>query len=169
MRAIAAAAGFSLIGFFALLIYGVNAPEVLPDVLFYAILVIHTYFSVRFFSTVIPQNLWQIVTDLALVVVYCALALSFGNGFRFISVALCLFAVAIFKYVPSLSQPHLNALMSRKIKYLLGGVSLAIYSLIIAFVANDVVATWFFVVIYTYFTYIILLIERMYGTGDVSK
>lgn len=156
-------------GLISLLIRAANSPELLPDALFYSALVLHTYFSVRFFSRVIPQNSWQSGTDLALVAVYFGLALSLGDGFRFLFLAPCLFALAISKYTPSLGKPHLAALMRRKIKYLAGGIALVAYSMIIASLVNQAFAAWFMFIVYAAFTFHILFNERMYDINSLPQ
>ncbi len=169
IRALAAGLGFSLMGVFALLLRAPSTPELLPDLIFYGVLVLHTYFSVRYFSHLIPQDSWQVVTDIALVAIYFALALALGDGFRFLFLALCLFGVATLEYAPSLGRAHLRALMRRKIKYEIGGMALAAYSIILAAVANQAIGAWFFAVVYAAVTFNILFNERMYSLEFLSR
>jgi len=169
IRATAAGIGFSLIGFIAVLIRAPNSRELVPDALFYGVLILHTFFSVRFFSRVIAQDSWQIATDLALVAVYLALALSLGDGLRFLVLALCLFALAISKYMPSLRDSHLKFLMRRKIKYEIGGIVLSGCSITIALLMDQTIAVWFFTIVYAAVTFDMLFNRGVYSLKYLPK
>ncbi len=85
---------FSLAGIIAILFYALVSPVLLPHVIFYAVLVVNTFFSIRFFSRIAPENKSQFAIDTVLVLLYLALAFSMGNPFTFAFFALCLFIAA---------------------------------------------------------------------------
>ena len=67
--------------------------------LFYVVLTLNTYYSVRFFSPLThPNDIAQRLMDVVLVLVYILLAFSFGAVAVFTFFALCLFIVATAKY-----------------------------------------------------------------------
>ncbi|WOJ88122.1 hypothetical protein RZS28_09660 [Methylocapsa polymorpha] len=168
-RAIAGVVGFSAFALIVLLVYAPNSPTLLPDTIFYGVLVLHTYYSVRFFSQLIPQNAWQIGADVLLVAIYFALALSLGDRFRFLFLVLCLFAAATLKYIPSLGRNDLHAILRRKLKSLLSGIALTIYAIIVAVFIDPTIAAWFITGVYTFFTFHILFVGKMYDMNMLAK
>ncbi len=66
--------------------------------LFYAVLLVNTYFSIRFFNGLPPEGRDERVVDGALVAIYVALGLTIGRALPFAFLTLMLFAVAIAKY-----------------------------------------------------------------------
>ncbi len=89
---------FSLVGVVSFFAYAVLSSYLLPHMIFYTVLVINTFFSIRFFSRIAPENTSQVVIDVILIVLYCALALSMGRPMEFAFLALCLFIAASIKY-----------------------------------------------------------------------
>jgi hypothetical protein len=67
-------------------------------VLFYATLVVNTYYSIRFFSRLPPTDRNETVVDAILAVLYVALGLAVANPRLFTFLALVLFVCAIVKY-----------------------------------------------------------------------
>ena len=87
--------GFALVGMLAFWFVAPSAHVTWPDTLFYAIIVLNTFFSVRLFSSITPPSFWQAITDAALVLAYVALALTIGREWAFPFFALCVFIVAV--------------------------------------------------------------------------
>ena len=74
--------------------------EAAPLLLFHAVLLLNTYFSIRCFSRIIPpSNRVQRQIDIGLFFLYLALPFSFGNPRLFVSLNLTLFIIATLKYV----------------------------------------------------------------------
>src|SRR3989344_3392645 len=112
---------FSLAGLISVLFYASVSPVLLPHVIFYAVLVVNTFFSVRFFSRIAPENKSQFAIDTVLVILYLALAFSMGYPFTFAFFALCLFIAASSKYpLLLLVIPQTNVLKRKILIDLLG-------------------------------------------------
>lgn len=72
----------------------------LPLVIFYAVLLINTYFSVRSFASITPkENLGQQLIDATLVVCMLLMVVNFNSIINFTILATLLFIVATLKYI----------------------------------------------------------------------
>lgn len=71
-----------------------------PLVVFYAVLILNTYFSVRTFASITPkENLGQHLIDLILAACLVLIALNFNSILNFIILTMLLFIVATLKYI----------------------------------------------------------------------
>lgn len=70
----------------------------LPSFLFYLLLLVNTFFSIRCFSTITPPSIEQSTVDLTLLLLYFVMASTFGNPFFFLLSNVAMFAVATLKY-----------------------------------------------------------------------
>jgi hypothetical protein len=88
-----------------------------PLGIFYALLVINTYPSIRLFSSLVPlEDGKHALVDLLLSLVYVFLVVSFGNPQQFALCATVLFLVASAKYTLMFYEvPHTN-LLQRKVR-----------------------------------------------------
>src|SRR3989338_2228990 len=127
----------------------------LPLVLYYAILLWNTYFSIRLFSQITPpRDVAQIVSDILLLLLYMLTAVSFWSVSRFLFFSLLLFIVATLKYASLLSIVQHPKLLKRKIRVDLLGVlahalafggavagfpSLSAWSLAVVFIIANVI------------------------------
>src|SRR3990167_5981304 len=93
------ASAFSLAGIISALFYSVVSPFLLPHFIIYAVLVVNTYFSIRFWSALQPQDSRQLLIDAVLVAAYLTLAFSMGEPTYFPLALAALFVLATFKYV----------------------------------------------------------------------
>ena len=66
-RARSATVLFSVVGVWSVLFHSVPWEYVYPHALFYAVLTINTFFSIRFYSAFTPASRFQTLIDLALV------------------------------------------------------------------------------------------------------
>ena len=87
----------------------------LPIVIFYILLIVNTFFSVKLFDQIIPNLLSQKLIDTILVLLYAALAFTLGNAPLFTLVLACFFLVSSQKYVSLLGVVHQPTLLKRKI------------------------------------------------------
>lgn len=96
----------------------------LPLGIFYAILVVNTYFSVRLFARITPRdNKTQILFDTVLTILFIGVAASMGDVILFTFINLLLFIAAVAKYAFLLGMiPH-PRLLRRKILVELSGVA----------------------------------------------
>src|SRR3989344_415830 len=87
-KSVLATSAFSLAGIISVLFYSVVSPFLLPHSIIYALLVLNTYFSIRFWSALQPQDSRQFLIDAILVLAYLALAFSMGEPAYFAFAAL---------------------------------------------------------------------------------
>lgn len=74
--------------------------QIAPLIIFYALLSVNTFFSVRHFSSFIPpDDKRQWVIDAILVIFYIILAFNIDNPMRFALWAALLFSVSVVKYI----------------------------------------------------------------------
>src|SRR3989338_1646505 len=106
--------------------------EFFPLLGYYTILIFNSFFSIRTFSAITPQNFVQTVFDVVLVGIYGALALSFGSMMYFTLISALLFTVASIKYMHLRKLVAPSALIERKIKVNECGALLSITTFCIA-------------------------------------
>ncbi len=122
-----ATAVFSLAGLVSLFVYAPISSYLVPHTIFYAVLVINTFFSIRFFSRIAPEDRSQVAIDTALVLLYLALAFSLGRAIPFAFFALCLFIAASTKYpLLLLVIPQTNVLKRKILIDLMGTAACAV-------------------------------------------
>ncbi len=116
-RAIAATLGFGSFGVIAAATMVHNWALAWPLVLFYAILVANTYFSVRVFSTITPAgNTSQRYIDFLITLTYLSLATQFDHPLWFSIIATLLFLECIVKYKILIDiAPRYKDFLNRKI------------------------------------------------------
>lgn len=91
--------GFSLLAIFAAF-YVSNWHDSWPLVLFYALLLLNTYFSVRTFASITPEeNLLQHSIDMALGACLLVLIFQFNAPLNFVLWMMLLFILAALKYI----------------------------------------------------------------------
>ena len=140
-----ATVAFTLFG--ALLLFTVdNFLYALPALILYAMLVINTYFSIRCFSSITPENdnMAKIV-DIGLALLYLALALKFNDIRHFLVIALFLLELATVKYIMLLgiSAPkHRNLVQNKILLETLGVISCSI-ALTLALLGYTSFSIWF--------------------------
>lgn len=97
-----AAAATVFFGVIALISLGsiVDLSKSWPLVVFYAVLLINTYFSIRTFASITPEeNFGQKLIDAALVVCMLLMVFNFNSVLNFTILATLLFIIATLKYV----------------------------------------------------------------------
>lgn len=96
----------------------------LQVILFHAILLVNTYFSIQCFGKMTPENATsQKVIDILLVILYVLLPFTFSYVSLYILIVLLLFVVATAKYVFLLGVISDLQLLKRKILIDLSGVT----------------------------------------------
>src|SRR5262245_33382178 len=98
VKALLATAVFTLTGVLSLVFVAPKNAVVLPHVLFYAILTLNSYFSIKVFASIQPRHMTQLLFDALLAIIYVALALSIGQAVFFALAGLFVFVVATPKY-----------------------------------------------------------------------
>ncbi|MDO8514399.1 MAG: hypothetical protein Q7S50_02530 [bacterium] len=161
-KTVAATITFALAGLISLLFFAAVSVYLLPHSIFYAVLVLNTFFSIRFFSRLIAPSPRQTAVDAILVVLYIILAYSLGNAFAFPLVATCLFLVATAKYVIELdSNPHVSVL-KRKISLDLLGAALCAATLGGVLAGNPLASAWILAAVFAAANVYLLFIRPMY-------
>ena len=115
VRALAAAFGFTLVGLLGFLFVPAPWAAKLPNAIFYAALVLNTFYSVRFFDALPPQDRDERIIDAVLAILYIALAATIGFHVWFAVVSTALFAAAVAKYVLLLRVIDRPDILRRKI------------------------------------------------------
>ena len=153
---------FSLAGTISALFYSTVSPFLLPHFVIYAVLVVNTYFSIRFWSALQPADIRQTLIDGALALAYLALAFSIGEPMYFAFAAFALFALATFKYVLMRGRTSYEAIVERKTGIdALGALACAVLVLGM-FLGYPLEATWLFAIGFTLANIYLLAIKPMY-------
>ena len=161
-KSVLATGVFSLAGIISALFYSVVSPFLLPHFIIYAVLVVNTYFSIRFWSGLQPKDSRQLLIDAVLVAAYLALAFSIGEPMYFALAALTLFALATFKYVLMRGRTSYEAIVERKTGIdALGALACAVLTLGM-FLGYPLEATWLFAIGFTLANVYLLFIKPMY-------
>ncbi len=105
---------FALAGIIAVLFYSIVSPFLLPHFIIYMVLVINTFFSIRFWAAHQPNDIRQFLIDAVLVVAYLTLAFSIGEPLHFAIVSLGVFIAATIKYVLMRGRTPHEALVEHK-------------------------------------------------------
>lgn len=163
VRATAACVLFSAFGVAGFAYSGANIEAALPLLLFYALLVFHSFFPVREFSSMATTSRAQFVFDAALVALYGLLAFSFASPRAFLAAALALFIVSVAKYA-HLALRHSSPALTRKILWTSLGVAIIAASLCAALLGYEVIGAWTLAVAYGLANVYLLVINPMYET-----
>lgn len=153
---------FALAGIIAVLFYSIVSPFLLPHLIIYAVLVLNTFFSIRFWSALQPKDAWQLLVDSVLVVTYLTLALSIGQPVYFALAALCLFTTAPLKYILMRGRTPYGALVEHKILLDSMGTLACIALVAGLFLGNALEVTWLFAIGFTLANLHLLFIRPMY-------
>ena len=159
---IGATAAFVAAGVVGLLIAPGDLPSTAANALFYAVLLLNTYLSIRFFRVQRPYKRDERIVDAVLAVSYLALGASIGRVTVFLAVSVVLFIAAVAKYVRLTGILELPHLASRKIFLNILGSVLCAGSLAIAVGGYPVIAAWIHAAIFTLANVYLLLIKPMY-------
>ncbi len=157
-----ATAAFALFGIASALFFSLVTEFLLPHSIFYALLVLNTFFSVRFFSGILVPSSRQFVVDAALVILYAALAYSLGNPAGFPLAATALFGFASLKYIIELGSNPYTAVLKRKITIDLLGAAFCAAIFVGALFGYPLESAWAFATIFALANVYLLLIRPMY-------
>lgn len=144
------------------LMTGAGSNEAFALLVYYIVLVINTFFSIRTFSDITPRNTVQTLFDGVLLVLYCALALSFGSVAVFAGVSAVLFAIAIAKYAHAGNAVAHRALLYRKMTLNALAGLLSLLTLSIALFGYPRIGAWVLGVVFALANIYVLAIKPMY-------
>lgn len=153
---------FSTVGLWSVFFHAPSGIFVVPHALFYAVLTLNTYFSVRFYSVFTPDSLFQTGIDLALAAAYICLALSIGLPLAFSLFALVIFIIAPAKYAHMIGSTAHDATLRRKILIDLLGTALCMLVFALTLTYHELSAAWIFAVLFGAANIYLLGINPMY-------
>ncbi len=135
----------------------------LPFGIFYTLLVVNTYPSVRLFSSLVPmEDGRHALTDVMLALLYTFLVGSFDDPQRFVLCALVMFLVASGKYSLMVGEiPH-PRLLERKIRVDLLGALLCACALALMNAGWVLTAAWSLVIIFALGNIYVLALKPLY-------
>lgn len=165
VKAWSASIFFSLAGLFSFAFVAPDSEFLLPHVIFYSILTINTFFSVRLFSPIQPKDISQAAIDALLLVLYVATALSIGQSLGFAFFALCIFIAAPLKYSLMLGGVPFKDLLKRKILIDFAGTILCTFVLGASLLGFELESAWALAVIFAVANIHLLFIRPMYRFG----
>ena len=114
----------------------------IPDLIFYGVLLVNTYYSVECFALLAPKHYTQNIADAALVVSYCLAGLYLGDPLAFPFFIFLVFLIAPFKYVLMLSVSGHIVFLRKKILIDLAGTAATFAALFLALAGFPVYAAW---------------------------
>lgn len=134
----------------------------LPLFVFYVVLLVNTFFSIRFFSRIIPAGRHeQKAVDCLLVILYAVLTLNLGYDGNFWWVATLLFTVAVVKYV--LLYGKLDArILLKKIVIDSTGVAVCFLAVVGVLSGRGAVTNWVWAIVFLVANVYLLAIKPMY-------
>ncbi|MBP9757912.1 MAG: hypothetical protein KBD06_04895 [Candidatus Pacebacteria bacterium] len=161
-RALGATLLFAAVGFWSVLFHNVPWEFSVPHIIFYTVLTINTYFSVRFYTAFTPESTFQSAIDFALVAAYIALGLSIGIPLAFAFFALLIFTLAPSKYAHMLGTTPYDATLRKKILIDLLGTLMCVLVLGVTIAGLQLKAAWMLAILFTLANIYLLLIRPMY-------
>lgn len=129
---------------------------------FYALLILNTFFSIRFFSSLVPSDDTQKIVDSILFLVYIALAFSMDNEIVFLIIVTSLFLVASLKYVLLLKHTAYRKVLSRKIRLNLIGATACGAAIVGSLLGHTLESAWVLSVVFGLANVYLLFIRPMY-------
>jgi len=137
-----------------------------PLVLFYVLLIIQTYLSVKLFSKLITsQTTLQICTDILLVIYYVALIFSIHSPVIFSLLLTLFFILAVCKYLLIRNFLH-PKLLKRKIFFDVLGVILAGSTYIIVRAGFPAVGMWWLLILFFIGSVYTLILRQLYRKDE---
>ncbi|MCC7004529.1 hypothetical protein IT397_01260 [Candidatus Nomurabacteria bacterium] len=154
---------FALFGIYSSIFIVTDWKLSLPLVIFYFILTINTFFSIKLFTKIIdPKNVSQIVIDTILFCLYFLLAYKVDSYFWFSVVILALFIVAIVKYIFLLNLLQYQDLLNKKIFINSLGTVACILNYLFAAFDYGFQSAWALVIVFAVANIYLLVINPMY-------
>lgn len=153
---------FGAIGLWTLFAHAPLSSVLLPEAIFFAVLVLNTFYSIRLYAAIQPDDLAQAIVDVILVVTYLWLALSLGTHLTYFLAATILFIVATPKYMLMRGKIPYDALLRRKVKIDTSGIALCALSLALAYFGHSFAAAWLLAIAFAIANAYLLLIRPMY-------
>ena len=161
-RAIGATIAFAVAGLAGLLLSPQPWAAKAPNAVFYAVLVLNTFFSIRFFDTLPPRDRDERIIDAVLAVVYVVLAAAIGALQWFALLATLLFAAAVAKYVLLLPVMDRRTLLMRKIRIDALGLALCAATALATALWDPLLSAWGQAILFALANVYFLAVNPMY-------
>ena len=154
---------FALAGIAGWLLLVTDWRESLPLAIFYTLLVINAYPSIRLFAGIVPQDNGQhALADIILLVSYLFVAASLGQPLQFALCSTVLFIIAAGKYALMLHEiPHPH-LLQRKLRVDLLGAGLCAIGLEAMLFGYVLEGSWLIAIIFALANIDILFLRPLY-------
>lgn len=139
----------------------------LPIIIFYIILLVNTYFSINFFSKIIPKNiLSQNVVDIILFTLYILLASSLNVPIMFVFMACIFFTIATIKYVLLLGKIGYEKVLKRKI--MIDSLGIILMQIVLGLIITNyqTFGLWFLVIVFAISNFYLLVLRPMYSIHE---
>jgi hypothetical protein len=138
--------------------------------LYYAVLLLNTFFSVRTISALTPPSAAHTIFDALLALVYFALAASFGSVALFSIASLFLFAFADVKYAHlARLVPSYRDFLYKKMRINFFGALLSGAALFAAYIGYPEFAAWGLATVYALANAYLLGINPMYRLEEAPR
>jgi len=135
----------------------------LPTALFYAALVVNTYYSVRFFAQLEPVTRDERIIDGVLVIIYLVLAAAIGSVVFFAFVSMVLFAAATTKYILLIGIVERTDVLKRKIAIDTAGLALCAAAFAGAILGYPLASAWLLAAVFVIANVYLLAVRPMYA------
>lgn len=139
------------------------AAGALPLEIYYAVLVVNTFFSIKVFTSIIPPHPIQTILDLSLGALYVVLAFSISLPLVFCVCSALLFVLANVKYMHvSALMPAYRTFLTRKMHLNTMGALLSLASFALAISGYPLIASWALASLFSIANVYLLCIRPMY-------
>ncbi len=140
-----------------------NIHDSLPLLIFYIVLTLNTYYSLKLFTEIVGKHtLLQDIVDGLLVIAYVSLAYTFNSPKLFIYIVIILFYIACLKYVLLIGRLNEPRLIRKKIIIDCSGLLMGVVALILLYSNSYFIASWFLATIFTLANIFLLFVWPMY-------
>jgi hypothetical protein len=162
-KALFAVTVFTVAGIAGWFLLVTDTMESLPLGIFYALLVVNAYPSIKLFATIVPQDNGQhALADIILLVSYLFVASSLGQPLQFALCGIVLFLIAAGKYALMLHEiPH-PELLQRKLRIDLLGAGLCAIALATMLLGHVFEGSWIMATIFALANIDILFLRPLY-------
>jgi len=151
---------FSVIG--GVMVYRNLSLSILPLILFYVVLIINSYFSIEFFSKIVPsKRLDQKIIDLFLVFFYLILILNINNEIWYLLSSIMLFVVATLKYIFLLGVVDVK-ILKKKMVIDVFGIIACVLALVGYLISEGGIVVWIWSLVFLFANIYLLIIDPMY-------
>lgn len=162
VKASLAVGAFAAVGVAALFVRAPLGPYLLPNLIFYVVLLVNTWYSIRFWSPLQPKDVRQTFIDGVLAFAYMALALSMGRPLSFAVAALVLFVLATLKYALMLGKIPQQGAVRKKLRLDAFGALVCAIALAVTATGYPLFAAWSFAIGFTLANIYLLKLNPMY-------